>query len=401
MPVAVDALAVATPCRPAGSRRRSGAGTGRRGGSRASRRRRSWCTRCRAAPGSPAGSSRAARCGSARPSRGRRRAAPRSCPCRWRSAIEQADGGPQRVAAADPVPELEHVGGVDAERRDLLGVGRERDEVLGDGALVAPSFSSSQARAVCALVIVSWVVKVLEATMKSVRSGSRRLQRLGDVRAVDVGDEVRRAARPASTGAAPRSTMTGPRSEPPMPMLTTSVIVLPVWPFHSPAADAVGERAHLARARALTSGITSLPSTRIGRFDRLRSATCSTARSSVTLIFSPANIRSRQPSTLGLLREGEQELHRLVGDRGASSSRRTRRTPRATCVANRCGSLAKSSRMCRPRDLVLVLRESDPGRRRREVRHGAEDNPRSEPRARLVGAAMNRSPSSPSAAAIS
>ena len=30
-------------------------------------------------------------------------------------------------------------------------------------------------------------------------------------------------------------TITGPRSEPPMPRLTTSVIVLPVKPFHEPA----------------------------------------------------------------------------------------------------------------------------------------------------------------------
>ena len=34
----------------------------------------------------------------------------------------QANGGPERVASADPVPELEHVVRVDAEIRDLLGV---------------------------------------------------------------------------------------------------------------------------------------------------------------------------------------------------------------------------------------------------------------------------------------
>ena len=41
-----------------------------------------------------------------------------------------------------------------------------------------------------ALVIVSCVVKVLEATMNSVDAGSHGAQRLGEVRAVDVGDEV-------------------------------------------------------------------------------------------------------------------------------------------------------------------------------------------------------------------
>src|SRR5437764_413672 len=46
---------------------------------------------------------------------------------------------------------------------------------------------------------------------------------------------------------------------------------------------------------ALTSGITSLPSTQIGRFERLRSATCRTARCSVLLIFWPPNILSVQP----------------------------------------------------------------------------------------------------------
>ncbi|MNG32440.1 hypothetical protein D3C84_1184560 [compost metagenome] len=39
-----------------------------------------------------------------------------------------------------------------------------------------------------------------------------------------------------------------------------------------------------------TFGITSSPSTRIGELVRLRSATCSAARFSVRLIFSPLNI---------------------------------------------------------------------------------------------------------------
>ena len=49
----------------------------------------------------------------------------------------EADGAIHGVAAADPIPELEHVVGVDAELRHLLGVGRDGDEVLGDGRLVA------------------------------------------------------------------------------------------------------------------------------------------------------------------------------------------------------------------------------------------------------------------------
>jgi hypothetical protein len=44
----------------------------------------------------------------------------------------KADGGVHGVASADPVPEAEHVGGVDAELGDEFGVGGEGGEVLGD-----------------------------------------------------------------------------------------------------------------------------------------------------------------------------------------------------------------------------------------------------------------------------
>ena len=44
----------------------------------------------------------------------------------------QADRRVHRVAPADPLPEAEHVVGVDPELRHLLGVGGDRHEVLGD-----------------------------------------------------------------------------------------------------------------------------------------------------------------------------------------------------------------------------------------------------------------------------
>ena len=47
----------------------------------------------------------------------------------------QADGGVDRVAATDPVPEAEDVVGVDAEGRDLVEVGRQGDEVVLDRVL--------------------------------------------------------------------------------------------------------------------------------------------------------------------------------------------------------------------------------------------------------------------------
>ena len=46
----------------------------------------------------------------------------------------------------------------------------------------------------------------------------------------------------------------------------------------------------------------------------MRSATCRTARSSDTLMCSPANIASRRCGTAGLLRQLDQQPHRLVGD---------------------------------------------------------------------------------------
>ena len=45
-----------------------------------------------------------------------------------------------------------------------------------------------------------------------------------------------------------------------------------------------------------------------------RSATCSTARFSVTLIFSPRNIASMRARSVGFFREREQQAYRLVGD---------------------------------------------------------------------------------------
>jgi hypothetical protein len=81
-----------------------------------------------------------------------------------------------------------------------------------------------------------------------------------------------------------------------MPMLTTSVIRCPVKPRQEPSRTAATNRP-IRSSTPSTSGITSLPSTRIGRPERLRSATCSTARCSVWLIFAPSNIIARQFST--------------------------------------------------------------------------------------------------------
>ena len=117
--------------------------------------------------------------------------------------------------------------------------GRHRGEMGADRVLAERS--TIQARAVAALVIVSMVVKVFEATRNSVRAGSSRRQRVADVGAVDVGDEVE--ARAVLPWARARDAIRGPRSEPPMPILTTSVN-LPPAPRDLAGADAVGEGRH-------------------------------------------------------------------------------------------------------------------------------------------------------------
>ena len=99
-----------------------------------------------------------------------------------------------------------------------------------------------------------------------------------------------------------------------MPMLTTLRMRLPVWPFQSPL------RTRLAKARHLVEhGVHVGHDVLAVDHDDLRpsgarSATCSTARFSETLILSPRNIasmRSRSPDSLGEL---EQQTQRLVGD---------------------------------------------------------------------------------------
>ena len=59
-------------------------------------------------------------------------------------------------------------------------------------AFSSPSLASVHALAEWALVSVSCVVNVFDATMNSVSAGSRSLGRLGQVRAVDVRDEAKR-----------------------------------------------------------------------------------------------------------------------------------------------------------------------------------------------------------------
>ena len=52
--------------------------------------------------------------------------------------VGEADGGIHRIATPYPIPEAEHVGGVDAELGDLLGVCGNGNEMLGHSGFVTP-----------------------------------------------------------------------------------------------------------------------------------------------------------------------------------------------------------------------------------------------------------------------
>jgi len=132
----------------------------------------------------------------------------------------QPDRAPQRVAPADPVPERKHVLRIDAELRDLLLIGRQRDEVPRDRRVVEPGCATSHARAECAFVSVSCVVNVFDATMNSVVSGSTA--RSVSAMCVPSTFETKCMSRSRwPYGFRASVTMTGPRSEPPIPMFTT------------------------------------------------------------------------------------------------------------------------------------------------------------------------------------
>ena len=105
----------------------------------------------------------------------------------------EADGGVHGVAAADPVPEAEHVGGVDAELGDELRRWWRGRRSAWRCASVCLSLARNQSRAEWALVMVSSVVKVLEATRKRVSSGSR--SRVASAKSVPSTLETKRKVR--------------------------------------------------------------------------------------------------------------------------------------------------------------------------------------------------------------
>ena len=160
----------------------------------------------------------------------------------------------------------------------------------------SPSARTHQRRAVCAFVSVSSVVNVFEATTKSVSAGSR--SRVDSTKsAPSTLDTKRSVSRRSAYQRSASVAMAGPRSEPPIPRLTTLRMARPVKPVHAPLRTRPAKSA-IRSSTAWTRGTTSSPSTTMRAPRGARSAMCRTARPSVTLSFSPANIasmRARRP----------------------------------------------------------------------------------------------------------
>ena len=126
--------------------------------------------------------------------------------------------------------------------------------------------------------------------------------------------EQRRAPRLAANACSGEVAIAGPRSLPPMPMLTTVAIRSPVAPTHSPLRTRLGERAHPVE-HLVHVGTTSWPSTSIVRRPPAPAARCAARPGcSVVLICSPANIASRRSATPAAACDGVQRGEDVVVD---------------------------------------------------------------------------------------
>ena len=142
--------------------------------------------------------------------------------------------------------------------------------------------SRNQRRAACALASVSCVVKVFDATTKSVSAGSRSAN--FEVKSAGSTLETKRPEIPAVAKLRRACVaIAGPRSDPPMPIFTTVLIVWPVTPSHSPERKACAKSRIRART-SCTSAATFCSSTCRDSSAGRRSAVCSTVRSSVELM---------------------------------------------------------------------------------------------------------------------
>ena len=209
--------------------------------------------------------------------------------------------------------------------------------------------------------------------MNSVSAGSRSRVGLGEVGGVDVRDEPERRC---SARVMTERLVGHARAE--VGAADPDVDDVPDPPAGMPRPRAARARAS-ANVRHPVEHLVHVRRRRRARRPRstrprgARSATWSTARSSVMLMRSPRNmasIRARSPHRRGA---SAQEAQRLVGRRGSSSSRGRRRRPRRRAARRACGSWAKSSRRWTWRSFSWCARSALPLRPRGEpggARHG-------------------------------
>ena len=171
---------------------------------------------------------------------------------------------------------------------------------------------STHSRAVWALVMVSSVVKVLEQTMNRVSSAIQVARRLDEVSAIHIRDETEGHVALAVIF---QGLVGHDRPEVGAADANIDYVsdALAGMAFPRAAANLVGELRPSCRARREPRHDV-LPSTKICSPFGARKATCRTARCSVTLIFSPANMASMCWRRRGLLRKLNEQPHRLAGD---------------------------------------------------------------------------------------
>ncbi|MPN35661.1 hypothetical protein SDC9_183159 [bioreactor metagenome] len=153
-----------------------------------------------------------------------------------------------------------------------------------------PPFAKNHLRAACAFSMVSAVVNVLEAIRNSVLSGLSLRSTLPSSMPSTFEMKCSRLPGCAKSSSA-FTAMAGPRSEPPMPMLTMSVIAS--FARTSSAIFSIASKVSCTSARfCATRSFTGSRQPGVPGAG-LRSNQCMTARFSVLLIGSPANIASR------------------------------------------------------------------------------------------------------------
>ena len=169
-----------------------------------------------------------------------------------------------------------------------------------------------------------------------------------------------------------------------MPMFTTLRMRLPVWPVKAPLRRRVAKSA-IASSTLWTSGTTSAPSTSMRVPRGARSATCSTARRSVVLIFSPANIASRRCRHAALFGKPQQQPQRLVGDAVLRVVEEEARTLGREALRP-AGIVGEQRAQMHVLDLRMMRRERLPGWR------GGQSGHRHSPRFRPGPCSWRRSP---------